>query len=570
MNFEEQAYRYAIKNAVLHEGKADLKAVIGKLIALNPELSADLGKEVKKINSIIEQVNQMDKEEQLKEYKKFEENYELKPKPPRTGLPELDLTNLKGIIITRFAPNPNGAIHFGNARAAVLSNEYAKANDGKFYLRFDDTDPKTKKPLAFGDKMILEDLAWLGILPDKIYYASDRLELYYSYMKKTMELGKAYVCICATEEWRNKIAKKQACDCRELSIQENSERLEKMLLHEYKEGKAVLRIKTDLSHPDLSVRDWWAAKIVDNPKHPRTGSKNHVWPSYNFASAIDDHEMNITLIIRGQEHSQNVEKQKYLYEAFEWQYPKSIHYGKILSLDGMILSKSEIDKGLEQKTFFGYDDPRLGTIRALRRRGIQPKVILDTIIELGIKPVDVRVSMKAVYDKNKKIIDKYADRMIFIEEPLKLHIQFCPSMTIEKQFRPHDSESGTKLIEIEEGTTEIFISKKELENTKIGQIFRLKNAFNAKLIEKGDYEAFAEYSGRTIARGNEIEQKFIPWLKTGIDASLMKLNGEKVFGIIDEEAYSKETDDIIHLEKIGYARIDKTTDKSIELWQSHE
>src|SRR3989344_6387309 len=345
MEIEKTAYRYAIKNAFLHGGKADIAAVIGKVVALHKDV--ELRKALPSIQAMVKKVNSMPLDEIAEEYKKFEGSYELKPPEKKEGLPDLEWAEKEGVI-TRFAPNPNGPFHLGSARAAILSHEYARKYGGKFLLRFDDTDPKVKKPIQNAKVIFLEDLEWLGCSVDEIYFASDRLETYYAFMRKVIEDEKAYVCTCEVEKWRSLTRQKKACPCRKKKPEKQMQLFEKMLSNELKEGNAVLRLKTDLNHADPSVRDWWIAKIVDKPEHPNTNAAGkHVWPSYNFASAIDDHEFGVTLIIRGQEHEQNQTRQEFLYNYFGWKYPHSIHFGRV-SFEGAVLSTSMIRKELKR------------------------------------------------------------------------------------------------------------------------------------------------------------------------------------------------------------------------------
>ena len=309
----QDAYRYAVKNAFGHRGKADLGALIGKLKALHkdtpvPELMPAAVEVLKKVNAMtLAQIE--------REFKSFEGGYELKPQKGREGLPPLEWAEGgKEPVVTRFAPNPNGPPHLGNARAAFLSYAYAEMYGGKFILRFEDTDPKVKKPMEDPEKAFREDLEWFGIRVTEVYFASDRLQLYYTYMRKLIEKDKAYVCKCASGDWKKLIDMNKACPCRGIGPGGTMAEFEKMVSHELKEGEAVLRMKTDLKHTDPSVRDWWIARIVDRPEHPRATGKDFVWPSFMFESAIDDHEMGVTLILRGQEHAQNSTKQKYLYD----------------------------------------------------------------------------------------------------------------------------------------------------------------------------------------------------------------------------------------------------------------
>ncbi|MEW6295441.1 MAG: glutamate--tRNA ligase [Candidatus Diapherotrites archaeon] len=561
---KDLAYKYAVKNAFEHEFKADLKAVIGKLIALDKDFSKNLSKEIKEVNEIVEKVNSMKREGIEREYKRFEGSYELKPQEQREGLKELDWAQ-EGKIVTRFAPNPNAPFHIGNARAAYMSYAYTKKYGGKFILRFDDTDPKVKKSIENAEQIFLEDLEWLGIKTDTTYFASDRLEIYFRYMRKLVLMGKAYVCTCQKEEWKKCIDAKKWCPCRELPEEVQLERYDKMQKHEYKEGKAVLRLKTDLNSDDPSVRDWWMAKIVDEPEHPRIKVPVHVWPSYNFASAIDDHELNVTYIIRGQEHAQNAVKQKFLYDYLGWVYPHVSLIGRI-KLEGVILSKSAINKGIEEGLYQGYDDPRLGTIRALRRRGFRAEVIIEALEDIGIKSSDATISMKALIAMNKKLIDREAERFTFINDPIKFDVQFVPKMKVEKVIHPDFPERGARAYELNEGTQTFYVPKKELEGIKEGQVVRLRHAVNAKIVELSEERVFAEFVGTGKLENNPI----ISWVLEEVGASVLMPDAEKLYGIIDYEASLKETGSYVQLEKFGYAIIDSKDMHQLNLWFCHE
>ena len=401
MDIAEAALKYAVKNAYEHNGAPNLGAVIGKIKALFPE--TDIKETAAAAKEAVEKVGKMGKKEIETLFMNYEkEGFELKPREEEKGLPELEWAKNEPVV-TRFAPNPNAPFHLGNSRAAILSAEYAKKYKGKFVLRLDDTDPKLKLSIDNAEQVFVEDLKWLGYAPDEIFFASDRLGIYFNYMKELAEKGALYSCNCNSEEWSKNTAKKIACPCREQPKEATMKALLEMKEHTMKEGQAVLRMRTDLQHPDPSVRDWWIARVVDNPTHPRVKGW-HLWPSYNFASAIDDHDLGTTFIIRGQEHSQNKVKQEYLYKYMGWTYPHISHIGRV-KLEGAVLSKSQINKGIKEGLYTGYDDPRLGTIRALRRRGFRAETIVETIQELGLKSSDTTVQWKSLAAKNRKYLE---------------------------------------------------------------------------------------------------------------------------------------------------------------------
>ena len=550
-NIKQDAYRYAVKNAFFHKGKAEAGAVVGKIIALHPEI--EIKKAMPEILEAVKKVNSMKPAEIESEYKKFETGYELKPKEKEEGLPKLEFAEKGGKVITRYSPNPSGAMHLGHARQSILNHDLAKKYKGKFLLRFDDTDPKIKIPLEKGEEMILEDLKWLSIKPDSVARATDRFETYYKHMKKAIEMQKAYVCTCNNEEWKKKKAEGTACECRDIEKKEQLKRFEKMLKHEYKEEEAVLRIKTDLQHKDPSIRDWWAAKIVDNPMHPKVKNR-HLWPSYNFASAIDDHEMGITLIIRGQEHSQNTEKQKYLYSYFGWEYPYAIHTGRVKSDIGA-LSKSKINELMKQKGFLGFSDPGLGTLSALRRRGFQPETIREAIIEIGAKTNDTTIEFNKLADLNRKIVAG-SERITFLKEPVRLDVSFAVETIAEIEGKKFSLKKGTQIF---------LVDRKEIEKIGIGKSARIRNAYNVRIVKKDSLQVFAECTGKSLG-----EMPVIHWLlkEQSSDLEIWTPEG-MIAGLADNRILGKKAGEIVYLEKFGYCRIDSAKGNKAVLFWAH-
>ena len=561
----DDIYRYAIKNAFLHNGKASSKAIAGKIISLHKDIK--IKELMPDIEKIVREVNKMPFDEIKREYEKYKESYEFKQKQKEKKLPKLEWAK-KEKVITRFAPNPNAPFHIGNARAAILSYEYAKMYNGKFILRFDDTDPKIKKPLPNAEALFREDLNWLGCKIDEVYFASDRLDIYYKYMKKLVEIGKAYICTCKVEKWRELIKASKPCPCRDIPEEEQIKRLQKMFDHSYKEGEAVLRLKTDLKHKDPSIRDFWLARIVDNPIHPNPKTKGkYVWPSYNLASAIDDHLLGVTLILRGQEHEQNKTKQEFIYKYLGWRYPHCIHFGR-LNLSGIVLSKSRIIEGIEKGLYSGFDDPRLGTIRALRRRGIQPEAIKEIILELGIKSSDVSISIEKLYSINRKIIDSKADRFVFIPDPFYIKIKNSPRVEIEIPKHPEIKERGFRKFILEKDQ-ELIISKKEIFNIKIGEIFRLRKAYDVKLTSID--ESYAEAEFVSLKRTNK-KSKLLLWLQPNFCKNLRLImdDNSHLDGLVEAGVNEKKIGSIIQLEAFGYARIDSKEENKIVCFFAHK
>jgi len=531
--------KYVLINATEHKGIAQSKSVLGKLLADFPELRSKVLELRGEIDKLVDSVNRLSPAEQKKELENLG-GYEKEQKIEKKGLPDLELKR-EGFVV-RFAPNPDGALHLGNARPAVLCSEYAKKYNGKLILRFDDTDPKVKVPELKFYKWIKEDLKWLKIKWHKEVVASKQLNMYYKYAEQLIRDSHAYVCICG-EEWKKLRDKNRACPCRSLDVKTNMRKWKKMF-NGYKEGEAVLRIKTDLEAKNPAVRDWPAFRIVDKPKHPLV--KKKVWPLYNFASAIDDHIYKVTHIMRGQEHATNEAKQRYIYQYFGWHYPFTIILGRF-SLCDMVLSKSEIREGIKEEKFEGWDDVRLGTLRSLKRRGFAPEAIKQIIIDVGLKPSDITISMENLASYNRKIIDKRVSRYFFIANPKKIEIK---DMKLKKARLPLHPEVKKGYRTFSLGKY-FFIEAEDFERYRNVEI-RLKDLCNVKL--------------DTESKFTSLEVKSVPkiqWLPSKYIPVRIVMPNRIIEGYGETNLTKTKPDEVIQFERFGFVRIEKVSKKMI-------
>jgi glutamyl-tRNA synthetase len=549
------AYKYAIKNAYEYEGKAQPGAVIGKVKALFPE--ADLKKIAPEVAKIVAQINKMKKEEISKEYAEFEkQGWELKHTEKEKTLQEMDWVKPAMKIITRVAPNPSGVMHFGHARPAVLTDEYAKRYNAKYILRFDDTDPKTKTPMEGAEAEFKHDFAWLGIKFDETCRSSDRLERYYEVLEKLLADGTAYICNCESEKWRKLIWAKKACSCRGKKPGEQLTLWKKMLSHEIKEEQAVVRIKTDLKNPDPSERDWWAAKVVDEINHTNPQVKGkHVWPSYNLACAVDDHDMGINLVIRGQEHLTNGDKQKFIFDHFGWEFPHCYYNGKVSKLGDMVLSKSKIKVLMEKQGLTRDDDPRLATIKAFRRRGFVPQAIRKIILDCGLSLKEVKIPMEMIAAANKQFIGEVNDYPFF-EEAAQIEVYNAA---------PGEGDCYGEKVSFEAGIAKLFVDKKELlkYKGKKDSIVRFKKAFNAKINEAGEYEGKA-----TFISYSKTDYPILNWATELVDVEVLMSDGKTKRGFSCPTLL--EAKGMVRLEGLGYANIEAKENGVIKLVYAYE
>ncbi len=561
----ELIHKSALLNAVKHEGKAQAGPVVGKILGEKPEYRNNVKELSAVINEIVKEVNGLSSEEQKRIVEQNWPETFLKEKAEEKKLPPLPNVEKYQRVITRYAPNPDCVLHLGSARAIVLCHEYAKMYKGRFILRFEDTDPKLKRPeLEFYD-LIREDLAWLECKPDEEYVQSDRVPIYYEHAEKLLIDGNAYVCTCKPEDFRKKILVQKPCVCRNLPVEENLRRWKSMLDGGYKEGEAVVRVKTDLNHPNPAVRDWPALRVLDNEKypHPRVGSKYRVWPLYNLAAGVDDHLMGITHIIRGKEHLTNEVRQTFMYKHFGWKYPEAIHYGR-LKITGATLSKSKIVQGMREGIYKSWDDPRLATFLALRRRGIEPEAIKKMIVDVGPKTSDVTLSWENLYAYNRKILDPTADRYFFVQSPIELTVKHVPkTLHVKLDLHPDHPERGFREFVIKphgnDDSVILWVSGKDVDSSRIGAMLRLMELFNVRIEKANIYSAEAVFVSESYEDARKVKAHLIHWVPVGKDMPARVVMPDSTFveGVAESTCRELKPNAVVQFERFGFVRIDR-------------
>jgi len=569
---KELIRKNALLNAVRHDGKAQPGPVIGKILGEKAEFRTRVKELSSLVNGVIREVNELTPDEQKNiVMEKWPEALVKEKAEEEKHLPPLPNAEKYSQVVTRFSPNPDCVLHMGSARAIVLCYEYAHIYKGKFILRFEDTDPKLKRPVLEFYDSIREDLSWLRCKPDEEYIQSDRISIYYEYAERLLKDGKAFVCTCQPEQFRQKILESTPCTCRELPLEEHLARWQDMLVGRYGEGEAVVRIKTDLNHPNPAVRDWPALRIIDSEKypHPRVGSKYRVWPLYNFAAGIDDHLMGVTHIIRGKEHLTNMVRQEFMYKYLGWHYPEAIHYGR-LKITGASLSKSKIVQGVREGLYKGWDDPRLATFVALRRRGITPEAIEKMIMDVGPKTSDVILSWENLYAYNRKILDPTTDRYFFVHTPVELKVRQIPrEFSAKLRLHPEHPERGFREYHVQpEGNdraASFWVSKRDIEASTMGSVTRLMELFNVR-IEKADAcSAEASFVSESYEEARNAKAPLIHWVPVGWDmpCEVMMPDASTAEGIAESACKQLKPDNVIQFERFGFVRIDKVNTKLV-------
>lgn len=549
----ESLRRYALLNALRFGGKANSKAVAGKLFSEDTSLKGRAPEVFRLAEAVTSEINSMSPESQ----RSMADSMGLslvkeKVRQQERRLPPLPNVDRYKVVVVRFAPNPDSVIHLGNTRAALLSDEYAKMYNGRFILRFEDTSPSIKPPVPEAYEIIREDLKWLEVHWDEEYIQSDRLPIYYEHAVKLISVGGAYICTCPSESFRKYALQRQPCPCRDLPVEEHLRRWDEMLNGRIRMGGAVMRVKTDLDHPNPAIRDWPAMRI-DTKRHPRVAKKYRVWPLYNFASAVDDHLMGITHILRGKEHEVNMHRQLYLYRHLGWTYPEAIHYGR-LKIEGTVLSKSKIRLGIENGVYKDWSDPRLGTIAALRRRGFLPQTIRALIIEVGVKPSEALISWDNLEAMNRKILDPVVKRLTFLADPVQFELAGLEKEYVAKiPLHPDHPEWGSISYEVGPEKGGIQLQSGDIKNSSQRPLIRLMNLFNIKI----DGPDRGHLVSEGVADARAVGAPIVQWLPSslGVPLEITMPDASMVDGIIDPEVQEEMLPVTFQLYRFGFVRI---------------
>ncbi len=554
---QKTARMYALQNAIRFDGNANVKAVVGKVIGVLRKDGFSPREIIPIVSSVVEEVNNIQLDTQIAELEKLAPELLKKEKKERDfSLPELPDAE-KGKVVTRFPPEPNGYLHIGHAKASIVDYEYARMYDGKFILRFDDTNPENAQ-FEFYDVQ-KEDLRWLGVEWDKEYRTSDNLEKHYKLAEQLINQGDAYICNCSPDVIKEGRFHGKECCCRDVSCGENIDLWKDMILSST-EG-TVLRLKGDMTCKNTAMRDPTLFRVIDKP-HPIHGSRFRLWPTYDFAGAVEDSISGVTHPFRTKEYELRDECYFRLLDLLKLRKPHLMEFAR-LSIDGMPVSKRKIKPLIEQGLVTGYDDIRLPTLRGLKKRGILPEAIKQFVLSQGISKVESTVTFGIVEAFNRKLIDPTARRYFFVKDPVKLVVEGAPSKEKSIIFHPTDKKLGSRTIKT--GKT-FFVPKADMEKIKTGDVFRLKDLFNVKIKEKND-TIFAEYAGEElISESAKIQWTTDDFVKMKVFVPHLLFEGDKynpdsletVQGFAEKAVSTIMTGEIIQFERFGFVRIENT------------
>ncbi|KAI8840536.1 tRNA synthetases class I, catalytic domain-containing protein [Chytridium lagenaria] len=391
--------------------------------------------------------------------------------------PELIKEHLKrtgGKVVTRFPPEPNGFLHIGHAKALNVNFGYAAAHGGITYLRYDDTNPEAEEEIYFSS--ILETLEWMGFKPHAITYSSDHFQRLFDLAVDLIKRDKAYVCHCSGEEihrLRGGDSKGPRGECvhRNRPIEESLKEFFRMKNGEYKEGEAILRMKMDMSNPNPQFWDLVAYRVLYTAHH-RTGDAWCIYPTYDYTHCLCDSFEDITHSLCTTEFTLSRESYYWLVDALEIYKPVQWEYGR-LNLTYAILSKRKLLKLVNEKIVNGWDDPRLYTLMALRRRGFTPEAISAFARDIGVTTSNSVIPVERLENYVRDHLNDIAPRIMAVMEPLKVTLTNLPENFIEYitvPNKPRDDSFGSHKVPL---TRTLYIDASDFKEESDPNFFRL-------------------------------------------------------------------------------------------------
>ncbi|MGA7922603.1 MAG: glutamate--tRNA ligase family protein, partial [Thermoplasmata archaeon] len=403
---ERRIRRLALANALEHQGVARPGPILSRILGGSTELRAHAAEVETRVSVVLTEVSGLSPEQQRTELDSLggPEAAAVRADVPAAGeLPALAGAR-QGEVVLRMAPFPSGALHVGGARMVFVNDYYRKRYAGKLLLVFDDTigSPEKRVELEFFD-LIQKDLEMADVRPDAIYYKSDRVANFYPWARRVIERGAAYVCTCPAELLRENRRAGRACPERGQSTQETLEAWEGMLSGRYREGEAVLRLRTDLHDPDPAFRDRVLLRISEHD-HPRVGHRYRVWPMLEFSWAVDDIELGMTHVIRGKDLVIEDRMERFIWDLLGIRGPDFLHWG-LLRVREAKLSKSKNYQEVKSGLFDGWADPRTWSFESLDRRGISMAALRQFTLSFGISLADIEVPAETLYAENRALID---------------------------------------------------------------------------------------------------------------------------------------------------------------------
>ncbi len=442
---------------------------------------------------------------------------------------EIDKDLAQGVydhVQTRFPPEPNGYLHVGHAKSIILNSGLAKEYGGKFNLRFDDTNPEKEKIEYV--QSIIEDVKWLGAeFEDRLFYASDYFQTMYECAVLLIKKGKAFVCDLSAEEIReyrgdfNTPGKNSPY--RDRSVEENLELFENMKKGVYKDGEKVLRAKIDMASPNINMRDPVLYRVA-HASHHNTGDAWCIYPMYDFAHPIEDAVEHITHSICTLEFEDHRPLYDWVVKECEFENPpRQIEFAK-LYLTNVVTGKRYIKKLVEDGTVDGWDDPRLVTIAALRRRGYTPESLRMFVDLVGVSKANSSVDYAMLEYCIREDLKLKKPRMMAVLDPVKLVIDNWPAGKTEMLPVPNNLENESLGERVVPFSGELYIEREDFMAEPPKKYFRLFPGNEVRLMS-AYFVKCTGYETDADGRVTVVHCTYDPETKSGSGFTARKVKG---------------------------------------------
>ena len=391
-----------------------------------------------------------------------------------------------GRVHTRFPPEPNGYLHIGHAKSICLNFGLARDYGGKFNLRFDDTNP-AKEEQEYVDS-IVDDVRWLGgDWEDRMFFASDYFDQLYAWAVQLIKAGKAYVCDLTAEQMREYrgtlTAPGKDSPNRNRTVADNLELFEQMRAGKFADASRTLRAKIDMASPNVNMRDPVLYRIK-RAHHHRTGDKWCIYPSYDYTHGQSDSIEGITHSICTLEFENHRPLYDWFCRELGIHHPKQIEFAR-LNLTYAVMSKRKLLQLVQEKHVAGWDDPRMLTIRGLRRRGYTPESMRAFCERIGVAKFNSTIDMAWLEDAIREDLNERAPRAMGVLRPLKVVLTNIPENEVkelEAPNHPQKPEMGTRKVPL---TREIYIEQEDFMEDAPKKFFRLKPEGEVRLRSAG-------------------------------------------------------------------------------------
>ncbi|MFU0826249.1 MAG: Glutamine--tRNA ligase [Lachnoclostridium sp.] len=469
---------------------------------------------------------------------------------------EKDLEEGRCVTVkTRFPPEPNGYLHIGHAKSILLNYGLAKKYGGQFNLRFDDTNP-TKEKAEFV-KSIIEDVKWLGAdYEDRLYFASDYFDQMYEAAVKLIKKGKAYVCDLTPEEIREYrgtlTTPGKNSPYRDRSVEENLRLFEGMKNGEYPDGSKVLRAKIDMASPNINMRDPILYRIA-RMTHHNTGDKWCIYPMYDFAHPIEDAIEGITHSICTLEFEDHRPLYDWVVRELEYPNPpKQIEFAK-LYLTNVITGKRYIKRLVEEGIVDGWDDPRLVSISALRRRGFTPESIKMFMELCGVSKSQSSVDYSMLEYCIREDLKLKRPRVMAVLDPIKLIIDNYPEGQVEYLEVPNNQENEELGIRKVPFGRELYIDRQDFMIEPPKKYYRLYPGNEVRLMN-AYFVTCTDYVTDEAGNVTEVHCTYDPETKSGSGFTGRKVKGtiHWVYAPTAEKVEVRLYENIVDEEKGAY------------------